>query len=349
LEINRNFIQADILFAEEKYKEAYNLLRKTSSKYDVLNNERLQDNVRILRASIDTINAKNSSEKELKASEVAYFRLAIIGSIFIAIILFFLVVNQKRYARSLVTSSQEAEDANRAKSEFLANMSHELRTPLNAIMGFSDMLKQEVFGPLGSSKYSEYSEHIYDSGNHLLSIINDILDLSKIEAGKLSLREKEIDLIGIIRETSHFISTKADEKNIHIKVTNSDKIDLIFADARIIKQILINILSNAIKFTPPEGTVAISTSLSEDNEICISIKDNGIGMSPTELKKAMQPFGQAGNAFTRQNQGTGLGIPLVEKLMKMHQGSLIIRSKKGAGTEVILTFPADRTLNTKIN
>jgi signal transduction histidine kinase len=344
LENTRNFVEADILFAEGKYKEAYNLLNTTFDAYDEFNSNRLQNNVRILRESIDTIQAQNSSEKELKASEVAYFRLAIIGSIFIAIILFFLVINQKRYTKSLLKSSHEAEDANRAKSEFLANMSHELRTPLNAIMGFSDMLKQEVFGPLGSSKYSEYSEHIYDSGNHLLSIINDILDLSKIEAGKLSLREKEIDIKAIIQETSHFISTKADEKNIRLKITNADKIGLIFADERVLKQILINILSNAIKFTSSEGTVSINSTLSQNNEICIAIKDNGIGMSSAELKKAMQPFGQAGNAFTRQNQGTGLGIPLVEQLMEMHQGFLDIRSEKDSGTEVILTFPADRTL-----
>ncbi len=342
---NRNYVHAVILYTEGQYQSAFNLLntvRKTEKRFS---SQSLQNSIRNLSSNIDTIRARQNAEKELKASKDAYLQLIIIGGVIITGIAVFSIRNQRRYAKSLELSSRVAEDANRAKSEFLANMSHELRTPLNAIMGFSDMLKQEIFGPLGSIKYTEYSSHIYESGSHLLSIINDILDLSKIEAGKFSLEESNIDLTQTIEETTHFISTKASEKLVNVSINQDDNIHLLRADARVIKQILLNILSNAVKFTPKGGSISVHTKLHHKEEICITVKDTGIGMSEADLEKALEPFGQAGNTFTRQSQGTGLGLPLVKQLMEKHGGRIEINSKIAIGTEVILHFPAERTIH----
>ncbi|UTW54874.1 ATP-binding protein [Kordiimonas sp. SCSIO 12610] len=344
VENDRNFARANILYAQGQYQDAFDQLNKVRSKDRQFATQNLQNSIRGLNASLDNIRARQEAERELKSSENAFLGLAITGSIVIILISSFAIINQRKYAKSLEISSREAEDANRAKSEFLASMSHELRTPLNAILGFSEMFKKEIYGPLGSEKYSEYSDHIYESGSHLLSIINDILDLSKVEAGKLSLAEEEVFIADIVEDAVNLITDKVDEKNIHLSLEQDNQIEYLYCDPRITKQILLNLLSNAVKFTPQNGLIIVSSTLSLQNNICISVKDNGIGMSDADLERALQPFGQAGNAFTRQNQGTGLGLPLVEQLIEQHGGSMQIKSEPGKGTEVTLCFPAERTI-----
>ncbi len=230
-----------------------------------------------------------------------------------------------------------AEAANKAKSDFLANMSHELRTPLNAVIGFSEIMQQEMFGALGSQKYHEYCRDIHDSGSFLLGVINDILDMSKIEAGRLTLDKTEISINEILDETIRIIAREAEAKNIKItdKVAPGITID---ADRRAVKQIFLNLLSNAVKFSRENGKVFVRAKILS-NCIRISIEDKGIGISSEDLKKLGRPFEQAQNQLTRDHKGSGLGLAISRSLAEMHGGALKIRSKRGNGTIVSLQLP----------
>jgi two-component system cell cycle sensor histidine kinase PleC len=230
-----------------------------------------------------------------------------------------------------------AEAANKAKSDFLANMSHELRTPLNAVIGFSEIMQQEMFGALGSQKYHEYCRDIHDSGSFLLGVINDILDMSKIEAGRLTLDKTEISINEILDETIRIIAREAEAKNIKItdKVAPGITID---GDRRAVKQIFLNLLSNAVKFSRENGKVFVRAKILS-NCIRISIEDKGIGISPEDLKKLGRPFEQAQNQLTRDHKGSGLGLAISRSLAEMHGGALKIRSKQGKGTIVSLQLP----------
>ncbi|AGF75562.1 ATP-binding protein [Bartonella vinsonii] len=239
--------------------------------------------------------------------------------------------------RSLKAEKERAESANKAKSEFLANMSHELRTPLNAILGFSDIMLQSTFGPLGSQRYKEYMRDIYNSGTHLLTLINDILDMSKIEAGRLTLDCKNIDLEPIISEAARTLTPQAQEKNISVTTNIAPELHA-EVDVRAIKQIFLNLISNAVKFTPPGGSIDICAFKKKNNLIC-KIKDTGVGIPQSAIKKLGQPFEQVENQLTKTHTGSGLGLAISRSLLELHKGKLEIISKEMKGTTVTITMP----------
>ncbi len=237
----------------------------------------------------------------------------------------------------------EAQQANKAKTDFLANMSHELRTPLNAIIGFSEMMSKDDFGALSMDKVREYSTDIHMSGRHLLQIINDILDLSKIEAGMADINPEKIHLDEEIRESVTFIALRASDADISIvnDIVNTDTI--ISADKRMFKQIMVNLLSNSVKFTPPGGNIHIFHEITAEGDVTISVADTGISIDENDIEAMMEPFRQADSSLSREFEGTGLGLPLVKSLMELHGGTIKIKSRIGEGTTVFITFPHMKT------
>jgi signal transduction histidine kinase len=235
--------------------------------------------------------------------------------------------------------AQQAQTANRAKSEFLANMSHELRTPLNAILGFSEILKVQLYGPLGHAKYVEYAEDVYKSGAHLLDLINDVLDLSKIDAGKMELRESLFSASELIDDAVLLLRDKANN-HVHLEVSSPAGVQIL-ADKRLTKQILINLLSNAIKFTPRGGTITVGAHRRGDG-LEITVADTGIGMSEAQLQKAFSAYGQIDSKVAQAQQGTGLGLPISQALARLQGGDLIAESAPGHGTRMKLILPASR-------
>ena len=243
---------------------------------------------------------------------------------------------------ALIMAKEQAEYANRAKSEFLANMSHELRTPLNAIIGFSDVMKNHMFGPVGNPKYVEYVNDINASGSHLLELITDILDLSKIEAGKNELHEENIDVSKALGSCLTLVKERAEEAGVEIECDTASNLPALLADERKLKQILINLLSNAIKFTPDGGKVTIRIRPHEADGYVFQIADTGIGIALADFPKAMTPFQQIDSDLNRKYEGTGLGLPLTKALVELHGGSLDMESEVGVGTTVTVRFPAER-------
>ncbi len=252
------------------------------------------------------------------------------------------VASLHRATEALARAKEEAEAANRAKSEFLANMSHELRTPLNAILGFSETMLLELMGPLANEKYRSYVGDIHSSGTLLLAIINDILDLSKIEAGKHELSEDAIDLASSIGAVANLMRPRIAEAGLALELDLPGDLPLLWADNRSLQQILLNLLSNALKFTL-RGRIVIAVRLDPEDRLSIAVSDTGIGMTESNIAVAVTPFGQVASAFTRGKQGTGLGLPLSRALMERHGGQLAIESELGRGTVVTLIFPPDRT------
>ena len=243
-------------------------------------------------------------------------------------------------AQELARARDDAVLANRTKSEFLTHMSHELRTPLNAIIGFSQILKDELFGALGNPQYREYGKDIYESGNHLLNVINDILDLSKIEAGKLELRREDIDVPRLLAASMRLMRERARDASVKlVDETSPDETLALAADETRIKQVLINLLSNAIKFTPAGGVVTVAARRGVDNKVEITVADTGIGMRPEDIPIAMQPFRQIENPMSRKFEGTGIGLPLTKALVEAHDGEIRVESAAGVGTTVRVALP----------
>jgi len=240
--------------------------------------------------------------------------------------------------RKYIREKDRAEAANQAKSEFLANMSHELRTPLNAIIGFSELMASKLFGPLGSLRYEEYSNDINSSGKHLLGVINDILDMSKIEAGHFSMEREEIDLNPLVSETVRVISLQAAQKSITVETRIAESMTLV-ADRRAIKQIVINLLSNAVKFTGQGGRILVRVRKIAD-AMMLTIEDNGCGIPKAALKKLGRPFEQVQNQFSKNHTGSGLGLAISRSLAELHGGALKIRSREGLGTIVSVRIPS---------
>ncbi len=242
-------------------------------------------------------------------------------------------------AEKYAEEKTRAEEANAAKSKFLANMSHELRTPLNAIIGFSEILESGMFGPLGAEKYTEYSRDIRESGEYLLDVINDILDMSKIEAGGIRLSPEAVELDSLLADCIRVVSTRASEKRLAIKAEVEPAIHL-HADRRALKQITLNLLSNAVKFTPDGGAVTVQGRL-RGRAVIVGIKDNGIGIPRQALQKLGRPFEQVESQLTKRHQGSGLGLAIAKSLVELHGGAMRIRSRLGRGTLVMVRLPAD--------
>ncbi len=254
-------------------------------------------------------------------------------------------ISQRKDAEfAIQTALEHADVANRAKSELLANMSHELRTPLNAIIGFAGAIKEEIFGPIGNEKYREYNDDIANSGQHLLELINDILDVSAIEAGMMELNEGDLEIGNVVESCIRLIRQRAEQGNINLTTNIDDRVPMLYADERRIKQILLNLLSNAIKFTRPDGSVSLSVALDEEDRHVFTVADTGIGMNKIELAKAMQKFGQVGRGKEAKHEGTGLGLPLTKGLIKLHGGTMTIDSERGVGTTVTMKFPNERVV-----
>lgn len=235
-----------------------------------------------------------------------------------------------------------ARQANRAKSVMLANASHDLRTPLNAIIGFSELALSQPFGPIGSAKYEEYLYDIHSSGNLLLAIVNDVLDLSKLEAGRYEMHEEAINVDTSLQMNSHLVSTQAERAGIELNLVVAPNLPLLWADRRAVQQIVLNLLSNAIKFTPRGGSVTVRAFMADDGRLAITFKDTGKGISAEDRALLFTPFSRGASANTANTQGTGLGLTIVKSLMELHGGTVAIDSAPGKGTTVSLAFPADR-------
>ncbi|BBF93492.1 sensor histidine kinase [Blastochloris tepida] len=242
-------------------------------------------------------------------------------------------------------AARRAEAANVAKSRFLAQMSHELRTPLNAILGFSEVMKTEVLGPHKVATYKEYSADIHASGQHLLTLINEILDLSRIEAGRYQLNEESVPLVAVAEDCVRLLSMRAKTRGIKITELYETDLPALWADERALRQITLNLLSNAIKFTPQGGEICIKVGWTASGGQYLTVKDNGPGIPENELPVVLSSFGQGSNAIKSAEQGAGLGLPIVQSLVDLHGGTFTLASKVREGTEVIVTFPASRVMS----
>ncbi len=255
------------------------------------------------------------------------------------------ITARKRDEEALVAAKEQAELASRAKSEFLANMSHELRTPLNSIIGFSQMLEEQVLGPIGRKRYREYAGNIHHSGDHLLELISDILDISKIEAGETDLDEEAMDVDATIEERVRMMGERAETAGVEVSLDVPNDFPGLFADRRRLKQIVLNLLSNSVKFTPAKGRVTVQARLDGDDAIVIKVRDSGVGIPEEELISVMQPFTQVRKDAHESGQpGTGLGLSLVNSLTKLHGGDVVIESALEEGTTVTVKLPPERTL-----
>lgn len=269
------------------------------------------------------------------------------------------ITTHKAMEWSLRRAKNQADAANRSKSAFLANMSHELRTPLNAIIGFSEMMMKEVFGPLGKEpqgqeKYAEYMEDVHGSAKHLLGIINEVLDMSKIESGRVELQEELINVPVLIDDVSRMMAAKAFGSQLHITHHIEEDLPLLLADLRMVRQMLMNLMSNAIKYSHSGGAVEVRAALYDNpldegggcQSLYISVIDSGIGIAKNRIREALEPFVQVSDpVLTKRFEGTGLGLPLVKAMMDMHQGSLKLHSGVNAGTKAIIRFPVQRLRN----
>lgn len=255
------------------------------------------------------------------------------------------ITERKQARQLLIAARDDAELASRAKSEFLANMSHELRTPLNAILGFSEVIRSQVLGPVGVPKYVEYADDVHRSGEHLLEIISDILDVARIDAGQAELDEDEVAIEQLVESSLMLVRERAEAGELVVTVALSPNMPMLLCDRRKVKQIIINLLSNAVKFTQRDGVISVATWIDDQTgDAVIEVRDNGMGMAVEEIPRVMEPFTQVGSSMTRQHEGTGLGLPLVKKLTELHGGSIDMDSAPGKGTVVRVRLPARRVV-----
>jgi signal transduction histidine kinase len=245
-------------------------------------------------------------------------------------------------ADNLFHAREQERSANNAKSEFLANMSHELRTPLNSIIGFSEMVKLQAIGPVENERYLEYAGHIHSSGTYLLDLINDMLDLAKVESGKLELEEEVVDFVQLYENCRTLLKHRISGGGLRVILVLPNDPPLLLADKRKVCQILFNLLSNAIKHTPRGGNITTFIRTDPESGFIFNITDTGEGMAPEDIPKALEPFGQVGDPLVNDDVGTGLGLPLTKALIELHGGSIFLASLPGLGTTATVTFPASR-------
>lgn len=258
------------------------------------------------------------------------------------------ITKLKQMEFSLRLAKEQADAANHAKSSFLANMSHELRTPLNAIIGFSEMMMKETFGPLGHEKYLEYMGDVHLSAKHLLEIINEVLDMSKIEAGRLEIHAQNIDLPALCDAVCRIVTSRVFSADIKIKQSHENDIPMLYADPRLVRQILINLVTNAVKYSEKGGTIDVKIIKEKNGSLSLIVQDEGEGIPQERIQEAMEPFGQIYDPTKSSNyQGTGLGLPLAKAMAEMHDGELSLQSEVGKGTKVTVTFPKERVITAK--
>jgi signal transduction histidine kinase len=255
------------------------------------------------------------------------------------------ITQWKRAEENLTNAKRQAEKASSAKSDFLAKISHEVRTPLNAIVGFSEVMMEQRFGPIGNERYLGYARDIYTSGEHIISLLNDLLDLSKIEAGKLDLSFTRVDLNDVMQQCVAIMQPQANRQRTIIRAALSPALPPVVADARSVRQIVLNLLSNSIKFTDAGGQVIVSTALTDGGEAALRVRDTGLGMSESEIATALEPFRQLPSAARLETPGTGLGLPLSKALAEANGADFRITSAPKSGTLVEIVFPADRVLS----
>jgi PAS domain S-box-containing protein len=282
---------------------------------------------------------KDGTRRLLRWSNVALPNS--VGGVALIVCIGFDITDQHQLEMTLTKAKNEAEQASRAKSEFLANMSHELRTPLNAILGFSQVIRDRHFGD-DTARYSEYAANIHDSGEMLLAIISDILEMSKLEAGKLKLAEEIVDLAQIVESCRTMVAGRAEDGGIALACLLPAQPIKLRGDQRALKQILLNLLSNAVKFTQAGGKISVAAGQTESGDIQLIVADTGIGIHPSALPKVFQPFYQIDHSATRAKAGTGLGLPISKHLAELHGGKIGIDSAPGIGTTVTVTLPAAR-------
>jgi PAS domain S-box-containing protein len=254
------------------------------------------------------------------------------------------VTERKRIEAELIRAKEAAEAADRAKSAFLATMSHELRTPLNAVIGFAQVIEMRILGANAIDRYTEYASSIRQSGEHLLGIIEDILDISKIEAGDLHLMEQPVDVVDVVGQSLNLVAMQAGQRGVAVTLDLERELPPLRADELRLRQILVNLLSNAIKFTDTGGTVTVAARRAGDGGLDIGVRDTGVGMAPEDIPKALASFSQVDQSMTRRHEGTGLGLPLTKRLVEMHGGVLDIDSVCGQGTTVTVRLPAARVM-----
>ncbi len=254
------------------------------------------------------------------------------------------ITERKQAEQAMIDAHRAADMANKAKTELLANMSHELRTPLNAIIGFADTINHEFFGPMDNPQYKEYISFIHSSGSHLLELINDILDVSAIEAGRLTLREENVDVRKLCDTSLQIVASRIQDEQVNIKGIETPSLPMLYADPLRLKQVFINLLCNAVKFTPSNGNISCDAFVDTDGSMVVSIRDSGIGMSSDDLTKAMEKFGQVDSSLARKHEGTGLGLPLTKGLVELHGGRFEIISEPGQGTQINMRFPSERII-----
>ena len=256
------------------------------------------------------------------------------------------LIGELEQAKSISDEARHrAEAANVAKSRFLAQMSHELRTPLNAILGFSEVMKSEIFGPHAVPVYKEYSADIHNSGVHLLNLINEILDLSRIEAGRYELNEEVVSLVHVVADCHHLLKLRGSSRGITIHEVFEQAMPRLWADERAIRQVVLNLLSNSIKFTPQGGEIWLKVGWTASGGQYLSVKDTGSGIAESEIPIVLASFGQGSNSIKSAEQGAGLGLPIAKNLIDMHGGTFTLKSKLRIGTEVIVTFPPERVMS----
>lgn len=255
------------------------------------------------------------------------------------------VERTKKTSMELIVTKEQAEAANRAKSVFLANVSHELRTPLNAIIGFSSIMADQMFGPIGHEKYREYLQDIRSSSEHLSDVLGEVLDLAKIEAGQFKMEEEEVDMNKLFNESQALVSGQASQKRFRIEIDVPDRLPHVYGDRLRIKQSVLNLLSNAVKFTPEgRGNVTLKSWMEEDGRMAVQVVDHGIGIPQEEQELVFSPFMRSASALSRSHEGTGLGLSLVKAFIDMHGGDILLDSKVDQGTQFTIYFPADRIM-----